>query len=103
MDAFTFIRANPHLISYSYTDRLNRGQELPVYNYLFHENNFCWGQYMRMVANGIMKLPLEGNIWYYSYFVIKGKWLFEVLRVLLHYVPAIVLDIMERITGRKRK
>lgn len=77
--------------------------ELPVYNYLFHENNFNWGEYMRMVAGGILKVPLEGSIWYYSYFVIKTKWLFEVAKVVLHYCPAALLDMMERVTGRKRR
>lgn len=74
-----------------------------MYNYLFRENNFTWGEYMRMVANGILKVPLEGSIWYYSYFVIKAKWLFEVAKVLLHYFPAVVLDLWERVTGRKRR
>lgn len=83
--------------------RVDRGQELPVYNYLFHENNFNWGDYMRMVANGIMKLPLEGSIWYYSYFVIKARWVFDVAKVVLHYFPAALLDLMERVTGRKRR
>lgn len=78
-------------------------QELPVYNYLFHENNFSWAKYMSLVANGIQRVPLEGSIWYYSYFVIKSKWLFEVAKVVLHYFPAALLDLMERITGRKRR
>lgn len=58
---------------------------------------------MRMVENGILDVPLEGNIWYYSYVVIKNKWLFKVARVFLHYFPAALLDVLERITGQKRR
>ena len=74
-----------------------------MYNYVFRENNFTWGSYMRMVANGIREAPLEGSIWYYSYFIIRQKWLFEVAKVVLHYFPAALLDLMERLTGRKRR
>lgn len=54
----------PCLIFYSFSfhSRMENHTEIPVYNYIYDQNNLTWGKYMKLVQNGLQS-PLHRNIW----------------------------------------
>lgn len=48
--------------SCSFHSRMENHTEIPVYNYIYDQNNLTWGKYMKLVQNGLHS-PLHRNIW----------------------------------------
>jgi fatty acyl-CoA reductase len=47
----------------NYENRLKQSQKIPIYNYIFMENNLTWGQYMSLIPLGFHQ-PLEKFAWF---------------------------------------
>lgn len=76
-----------------------RVREVPIYNYLYPENNLTWAKYMGSVRRGLHQ-PLEKAVWYYSYTITKSEVAFKTLSFLYHTIPGYCLDILAFITGK---
>lgn len=93
--------------------------ELPVYNYIYENNNLTWGKYMSLVRCGLHE-PLDKALWYtnfsfdllhiykvlicryFSYFIISSKSLYNVANFICHTIPGYILDGVAGLSGRKR-
>uniref|UniRef100_A0A1A9X2X4 Fatty acyl-CoA reductase n=1 Tax=Glossina brevipalpis TaxID=37001 RepID=A0A1A9X2X4_9MUSC len=75
--------------------------ELPVYNYIFEDNNLTWGQYMHMSRKGFHE-PFDKPLWCFSYIIIPWKPLHRAAAFFLHQMPAYILDLIALVTGQKR-
>jgi alcohol-forming fatty acyl-CoA reductase len=75
---------------------------VPVYNYIYRENNLTWGQYMAMIPRGFHE-PLDKCVWYYSYIIVKRKYTFKVVSWLVHTLPSYLIDLLTVISGRERR
>uniref|UniRef100_A0A1I8PPT4 Fatty acyl-CoA reductase n=1 Tax=Stomoxys calcitrans TaxID=35570 RepID=A0A1I8PPT4_STOCA len=76
-------------------------RELPVYNYIFDRNNLTWGQYMHLSRKGFHE-PFDKALWCFSYIIIPWKPLHYAASLLLHQIPAYILDLIALVTGQKR-
>lgn len=84
----------------NFKERLKKYSTIPIYNHMFEENNLTWGRYMDLVPLGF-KEPLEKSIWYYSYFIVKSKALFDILNFTFHTIPACLMDALAYAMGKK--
>lgn len=104
----------------SFQGRILSFSKLPIYNYIFQENNLTWGQYMSLVPLGFRQ-PLKKFIWwdifkvpfiincetvflhfrYYSYFIVNSKVLFKILNFIYHTIPASLMDFVALIIGKR--
>jgi len=75
---------------------------VPVYNYIYQENNLTWGQYMAMIPRGFHE-PLDKCVWYYSYIIVKRRLIFKVVSLLVHTLPGYLVDLVAVILGRERR
>ncbi|XP_061396164.1 fatty acyl-CoA reductase wat [Musca vetustissima] len=76
-------------------------RELPVYNYIFERNNLTWGQYMHLSRKGFHE-PFDKVLWCFSYIIIPWKPLHYAASIVLHHMPAYILDLIALVTGQKR-
>uniref|UniRef100_A0A336LUX5 Fatty acyl-CoA reductase n=1 Tax=Culicoides sonorensis TaxID=179676 RepID=A0A336LUX5_CULSO len=75
--------------------------QVPIYNYLYSDNNLTWGKYMKNVRRGLHQ-PLEKSLWYYSYIIAKNSYTFKPLSFLFHTVPGYFLDGLAFLAGKPR-
>jgi alcohol-forming fatty acyl-CoA reductase len=75
---------------------------VPVYNYIYRENNLTWGQYMALIPRGFHE-PLDKSVWYYSYTIVKRRLLFKVVSSLVHTFPGYLFDLFAETFGREQK
>lgn len=64
--------------------------EIPVYNYIYDDNNLTWGRYMQLVRCGLHE-PLDKAMWYSSEFhlqkiIVKADLNVQVLFVRHHSI-----------------
>lgn len=84
---------------------LNRtGDEIPVYNFVCDESNpLIWDDVKHLSARNIWRIPSIHSIWYYSFRNVKWKALHQFLVVVLHFLPALIMDTMSTVTGQKSR
>ncbi|XP_033219426.1 fatty acyl-CoA reductase wat-like isoform X2 [Belonocnema kinseyi] len=76
--------------------------ELPVYNYAANENNILtWNKYRPITLKYTPHMMPIKAVYYPYYFFIKSARLFTFLHFILHFLPAILGDVVLRISGRK--
>lgn len=46
-------------------------------------------------------MPLQGSIWYYSYFIVQYEYLFKLLNFIYHTLPACLMDFLHLLIGKK--
>ncbi|KAG5674307.1 hypothetical protein PVAND_004285 [Polypedilum vanderplanki] len=85
----------------TYQERLKTCSNIPIYNYMFNENNLKWGELMKIYVPLGFHQPLQKFIWYYSYFIVSSKALFKALNFICHTIPASVMDILMLCIGKK--
>lgn len=78
---------------------VERPHEVPIYNYLYAENNLTWSKYMAGARRGLHQ-PLEKAVWYYSYTIQKSAIGFKTLSFLYHTIPGYCLDILAFVTRK---
>ncbi|XP_059612936.1 fatty acyl-CoA reductase wat [Phlebotomus argentipes] len=85
-----------------YQKRIEQQIELPVYNYIYEENNLTWERYMHLAFEGLHE-PLDKALWYYAYYIVKWRPLYRVGAFFLHTIPAYILDLLSTIAGKQRR
>lgn len=48
--------------NYSFNSRMENQREIPVYNYVYDQNNLTWGKYMAFVEKGLHS-PFHKAVW----------------------------------------
>jgi hypothetical protein len=81
-----------------------RHEEPPIYNFVTSEKNpITWGQYTEYGRMYGEKMPPMKTLWYPSFKLTSSKIVFEVLKVLYHLLPALLIDTALFVTGKKPK
>lgn len=88
-------------VNQRYEERQQKHTPIPIYNYMYEQNNITWGQYMLLSKKGY-KAPMDGTNWCFSYIIIRQKHLFACAQFILHTLPGYVLDLIGFITGQDR-
>ncbi|GLG95245.1 Fatty acyl-CoA reductase [Gryllus bimaculatus] len=78
------------------------GEEIPVYNCVSSARNpISWDKVFEISMENGFHYPSEHCIWYFCLFRNKSLLMHYILRVLLHLIPAIIVDTFLRIAGKK--
>ena len=88
-------------ILYLFTSRPPK--DLPVYNYVSgEENQITWNDiYELAIINGRAKYPTNASIYYPCCFIVKSVTLFSICNFFMHLIPALMIDMILWIMGRK--
>ncbi|KAG8230557.1 hypothetical protein J437_LFUL010158 [Ladona fulva] len=79
-------------------------KQICVYNYTSgNRNPITWREYMENCEIYGHEFPPENPIWYYSLTLTKRKWIYNILRILLHICPAIAVDFICSIYGKEKR
>lgn len=76
--------------------------ELPVYNYVADKTNILtWEKYRLISLKHISHMIPIKAVYYPYFFLIKSARLFTLYHFILHFIPAILGDVVLRILGRE--
>ncbi|XP_024936806.1 fatty acyl-CoA reductase wat isoform X2 [Cephus cinctus] len=76
----------------------------PIYNYYSSSSeNVTWGQYINLAMKYGKTMPSLRSMWCYSVTVAKNYYVYYILSVLLHVLPALIIDIGLFLTGHKTR
>uniref|UniRef100_A0A1I8P794 Fatty acyl-CoA reductase n=1 Tax=Stomoxys calcitrans TaxID=35570 RepID=A0A1I8P794_STOCA len=74
----------------------------PIYNYVpDSENISSWREFMEYAIEYGRKLPLRKSIWYPCFTIVSVKWQFALLSFLYHTLPALFMDMLMLVIGKK--
>ncbi|XP_045769951.1 putative fatty acyl-CoA reductase CG8306 [Maniola jurtina] len=62
---------------------------------------FRWSMLEQVVNNMLHNYPLKSAVWYPHLDFVSSLWLFRVSAIFVHFFPAILLDMLLRVTGGK--
>ncbi|KAJ9586756.1 hypothetical protein L9F63_019655, partial [Diploptera punctata] len=80
--------------------KVDKTEEIPIYNYISStQNPITWEKYMKYNECG-KEYPSLSALWYYCFFLNKYRFLHNICTVLLHYLPALIVDTGLRIVGK---
>ncbi|XP_043266220.1 fatty acyl-CoA reductase wat-like [Colletes gigas] len=84
--------------------KYSKGQtnDPPIYNY--HSswgNGITWGQYMNLAMKHGKEIPSVRSVWCYTFTTAKRMYAYFILTAILHLLPAMIIDAMLILTGRK--
>ena len=75
---------------------------MPVYNYVCGpENPITWGKLVNIMSEYRDKFGSNNSMYYPYVFLTKSDSLFFLVDYLLHYIPAVLIDIILKLLGRK--
>lgn len=74
----------------------------PIYNSVSScQNPITWGEYMKYNETYGLKCPSALSVWYYWFTLNKYLWLHNIYVIFTHLLPAVIIDTLARLTGRK--
>lgn len=62
-------------------------------------NPFRWGSIEHKINGYLHKYPLKSAVWYPHLKFVSSLWLFKLSAIFVHFIPAVLLDILLRFTG----
>jgi len=90
------------MIAASYKTALEKPKNFPIYNYVSSvENRITWNGYMNYNEKYGLILPPTKVLWYYSLTLNRHKSVHMVYSLFLHFLPAILLDTVLVLIGKK--
>uniref|UniRef100_A0A0C9PMV0 Fatty acyl-CoA reductase n=1 Tax=Fopius arisanus TaxID=64838 RepID=A0A0C9PMV0_9HYME len=82
----------------------NEAADPPIYNYYSSWNNgISWGDYMELSMKYGMKMPAVRTLWCYTLTITSNPVMFYIYSLLLHIIPALLVDIGLCVIGQKPK
>lgn len=82
----------------------NVNDEPFIYNYCSSwTDNISIGQFWQLALKYGKKLPSVKSIWCYSMTVVQNYYLYYILSLILHIIPAIIIDAGLFLTGKETK
>lgn len=76
-------------------------EEPTIYNSVSTDNQITWGQFMKYNEEAGYTVPSSRCIWYYCFRLDKNIWVHKFNILLLHLIPAIIVDGVSMAVGRK--
>ncbi|GJQ86873.1 hypothetical protein Trydic_g13284 [Trypoxylus dichotomus] len=78
--------------------------DIPIFNYESSQDQpIDWRRYMELTSKYGLQLPTINALWYYSLNLIKHQPLYQLAAIMVHFVPAIILDILLMLIGKRRR
>lgn len=79
-----------------------RGQEIPVYNYVpDFSNQITLERFFRIQLSTAKKMPLKRCIWYYEFYILENLFIAKTLFYVNHIIPSKILDFILFMKGMK--
>lgn len=76
--------------------------EPPIYNSVSScQNPITWGEYMKYSEISGLAIPSILSVWYYCFTLNRYLWLHNIYVIFTHLLPAIIIDTLARLTGKK--
>ncbi|XP_015586786.1 fatty acyl-CoA reductase wat [Cephus cinctus] len=98
-DIATSKSINPNSVDTLLTEEID---EPPIYNCVSScTKPITWGQFMKLNEIHGIAVPSCMVMWYYCFTLNKQQWVHNIYIVLLHYLPALIIDTLAFLTGRK--
>ncbi|XP_043595366.1 putative fatty acyl-CoA reductase CG5065 isoform X2 [Bombus pyrosoma] len=79
----------------------HRDNEVKVYNCTSNAYPFKWGQMKDAIVKCSIETPLNGTLWYPGCPMVANRYIYNALHLILHVLPAFVIDIFLRFRGNK--
>ncbi|XP_012056946.1 PREDICTED: fatty acyl-CoA reductase 1-like [Atta cephalotes] len=77
-------------------------ERVPIYNYVsICQNPITWKKFMKLNELYGMQVPSTHVLWYYMFFLNKYKFMHDMYVIILHMIPAVIVDTMLFLIGRK--
>ena len=77
-------------------------ERVPIYNYVsICQNPITWGRFLNLNKIYGMQVVSTHVIWYYMLVLNRYKFMHDVCVIFLHKIPAVVVDILLFLSGRK--
>ncbi|KAL6433327.1 hypothetical protein ACFW04_006476 [Cataglyphis niger] len=77
-------------------------ERVPIYNYVsICQNPITWGRFINLNKTYGMRVVSTYVVWYYFIVLNKYKFVHDVYGIFLHKIPAIIVDILLFLSGRK--
>nr|XP_033335507.1 fatty acyl-CoA reductase wat-like [Megalopta genalis] len=77
-------------------------EKVPIYNSVSSpQNPITWRQYQELTKKHGVRVPSVHTIWYYMFYFSRNKFMNCVYTSLLHTTPAIIVDTIAHLIGRK--
>lgn len=77
-------------------------ERVPIYNYVsICQNPITWGKFFDLNKTHAMQIVSTHVVWYYIYVLNRYKFMNDVCVVLLHKIPAAIVDTLLFLSGRK--
>ncbi|XP_014479565.1 PREDICTED: fatty acyl-CoA reductase 1-like [Dinoponera quadriceps] len=74
----------------------------PIYNCVSSSQNpITWKKFMKINEKYGMRLASTKVFWYYMLFLEKYRFVYNIYKIFLHIIPAIIVDALAYLTGRK--
>ena len=82
---------------------VDRSEELvPVYNYVCGpENPITWGKLVNIMSEYRDKFGVNKSMYYPDVLLTKSYPVFLLIDYFVHYIPAVLIDIILKLLGRK--
>lgn len=81
---------------------MHRYETPPIYNYVPDaENMVTWRRYMEDGFEYGCDIPMRKSIWYPRFTIVPHMWQYHILCFLYHTLPALVMDAIMVIIGKK--
>ncbi|XP_071440926.1 putative fatty acyl-CoA reductase CG5065 [Hetaerina americana] len=85
-------------------DASHKEKDISIYNYSSGSvNPITWKEYVLHCEEFGHKYPPGNALWYYSLTMTKKKWLYYLLRLLLHIWPALLVDFTCSLLGKPKR
>lgn len=82
----------------------NQYDEPPVYNYVASpENPLKWEEYAKYGVTVGKVMPITKSIWHYTFTIVKSSYMLTILTFLYHTLPAIAMDFLLLLIGKRPK
>ncbi|KAI4483858.1 hypothetical protein M0802_013256 [Mischocyttarus mexicanus] len=81
---------------------LSVDEEIPIYNAVSSvQNPITWGCLEQLVEHCGMEIPSKKVLWYYSLMFISNYYVNFVVAIFVHWIPAIIVDSLAYLSGKK--
>lgn len=82
----------------------NKDYKISIYNYESSKDKpLTWNDYRNLTRKYGLSLPLVTAMWYYSLQLVKDLRQYQLLVLFLHYIPALLVDAVLFIFGKRRR
>jgi fatty acyl-CoA reductase len=78
--------------------------EPPIYNCVSScQNPLSWKEFVELVKKHGTEVISSKAMWYCVFYPTKYEWIYRIYTIFLHYVPAVIIDMLAILSGRKAK